>query len=65
MVRAMKQQDRETRDALLQFLRILFFSSLRLTVGDLQEETAGLLRGGERQVETPENAEGKKGGTGA
>ena len=45
IVRALKDLDRETRDALLKFMRILFLSNLRMTLEGLQEETEKTLRG--------------------
>lgn len=39
MVRAMKDLDRETRDALMKFIHILFRGNLRMTLESLQEET--------------------------
>ena len=45
IVRALKDLDRETRDALLKFMSILFRSNLRMTLEGLQEETEKTLRG--------------------
>ena len=42
MVKAMKDLDRETRDGLLEFLRMLFMSNVRMVIGDIQEETEKL-----------------------
>jgi hypothetical protein len=39
MVRAMKDLDKETRDGLLDFVRILFMSNLKLTLEGIQEES--------------------------
>lgn len=39
LVKALKDLDKETREALLQFTRILFMSNLRMTLEGLQEET--------------------------
>lgn len=38
MVKAMKDLDKETRDGLLDFVRMLFMSNLRLTLEGIQEE---------------------------
>lgn len=38
MVKAMKDLDRETRDGLLNFMKMLFMSNLRLTLEGIQEE---------------------------
>ena len=46
-VKAMKDLDKETRDGLLEFMRILFMSNLRLTLEGIQEESEkkrGVLR---------------------
>lgn len=45
IVRALKDLDKETRDALLKFMSILFRSNLRMTLEGLQEETEKTLRG--------------------
>ena len=45
IIRALKDLDRETRDALLKFMSILFRSNLRMTLEGLQEETEKTLRG--------------------
>ena len=45
IIKALKDLDRETRDALLQFMSILFRSNLRMTLEGLQEETEKTLRG--------------------
>lgn len=50
MVKAMKDLDRETRDALLRFVHILFMGSLRMTLEGWQNE-AEKLRGGKKQSE--------------
>ncbi|MFR7894842.1 MAG: hypothetical protein ACLU38_13015 [Dysosmobacter sp.] len=39
MVRALKDLDKETREALLKFMSILFMSNLRMTLEGIQEET--------------------------
>lgn len=39
IVKAMKDLDKETRDGLLEFMRILFMSNLRLTLEGIQEES--------------------------
>ena len=39
MVKAMKDLDRETRDGLLDFMRLLFMSNVRLTMEGIQEES--------------------------
>ena len=39
MVKAMKDLDKETRDGLLNFMKILFKSNLRLVLEGIQEET--------------------------
>lgn len=44
MVRAMKDLDKETREALLAFMSILFRGNLRMTLEGLQEETEKSLR---------------------
>lgn len=44
IVRALKDLDKETRDALLKFMSILFRSNLRMTLEGLQEETEKTLR---------------------
>ena len=40
MVKALKNLDKETREALLRFTGILFMSNLRMTLEGLQEEAA-------------------------
>ena len=49
MVRALKDLDKETREALLKFMSILFMSNLRMTLEGIQEETEkSLLRNGKK-----------------
>ncbi len=43
MVKALKDLDKESREALLKFVHILFMSNLRMTLEGLQEETELLL----------------------
>ena len=58
MVRALKDLDKETREALLKFMSILFMSNLRMTLEGIQEETEkSLLRNGKKT----ERPAGKKG----
>ena len=58
MVRALKDLDKETREALLKFMSILFMSNLRMTLEGIQEETEkSLLRNGKKA----ERSAGKKG----
>ena len=59
MVRALKDLDKETREALLKFMSILFMSNLRMTLEGIQEETEkSLLRNGKKAAE---RSAGKKG----
>ena len=52
MVRALKDLDKETREALLKFMSILFMSNLRMTLEGIQEETEkSLLRNGKKAAE--------------
>lgn len=39
MVRAMKDLDKDTRDGLLEFMRMLFMSNVRMVIEGIQEET--------------------------
>lgn len=48
IIRALKDLDKETRDALLKFVQILFRSNLRMTLEGLQEETEKTLLGRKR-----------------
>ena len=48
IIRALKDLDKETRDALLKFVQILFRSNLRMTLEGLQEETGKTLLGRKR-----------------
>ena len=48
IIRALKDLDKETRDALLKFVQILFRSNLRMTLEGLQEETEKTLLGKKR-----------------
>lgn len=56
-LRALKDLDKETREALLKFMSILFMSNLRMTLEGIQEETEkSLLRNGKKA----ERSAGKK-----
>lgn len=52
MVKALKNLDKETREALLRFTGILFMSNLRMTLEGLQEDAETLL-GGKRKNRSP------------
>lgn len=48
MVKAMKDMDKDTRDGLLYFVRLLFKSNLRLVLEDIQEGTEKMVRSGKK-----------------